>query len=544
MVRRIENIDKEFYNRECHIIGIGVDKYRSKDWLPLKNCESDVEHFINKVCSSFKNFEDSKDYVNRLFNSEATRELIEVTIKNKINILKSHQNLIIYFAGHGSNYEKAAYLAPHDAQTNYKNPDKSKLISFTELFNWIDNKESLHIVLILDCCYGGRIMNTKRASQDKYSYEEFLDEHIGGVDFEAMMTKKSAWVITSGSDNQKVDDGDKNGSPFSQVLMIILDSCIKFNRSMSIAQIGSTLKTRFGSTSKTRLASALKIPFSKNQKPNYKHLNNIKGYADIGGEFVFVPISTITESEQEVQIVPVVPESKVVTVLVPEIVYKPIIDKPESEREKIVKKQYESQRYSKFIDTTSNISKTPSFFKKNIGKAWLFFLTLSVLIILIYKIISLNMDSIMYYINSNRTPLPVSSIDIEPQPPLPPQILPPEIITVTPPIEPPPPKPKIHKPNTDKILHFDEDSNNDEQVNVVFVGSFQNKNNAEALLERLQKIGYQKAEIVMKESLPYAVVVTGFYQFNSSAKAEVKALKKSGIEVYYSKADFSKIYRK
>jgi hypothetical protein len=43
MVRRLEDIDKDFYNRECHIIGIGVDKYRYKDWETLKNCESNVE---------------------------------------------------------------------------------------------------------------------------------------------------------------------------------------------------------------------------------------------------------------------------------------------------------------------------------------------------------------------------------------------------------------------------------------------------------------------------------------------------------------------
>ena len=47
----------------------------------------------------------------------------------------------------------------------------------------------------------------------------------------------------------------------------------------------------------------------------------------------------------------------------------------------------------------------------------------------------------------------------------------------------------------------------------------------------------------MKENMPYAIVVTGFYQYKSSAKAEVKAIRKKGFKVYHAKADLTKIYR-
>ena len=58
------NFSQDFYNRQCHIIGIGIDKYKYKDWPILNNCEKDVERFISTVCSSFKTFEDIFSQIN------------------------------------------------------------------------------------------------------------------------------------------------------------------------------------------------------------------------------------------------------------------------------------------------------------------------------------------------------------------------------------------------------------------------------------------------------------------------------------------------
>ena len=78
---------------------------------------------------------------------------------------------------------------------------------------------------------------------------------------------------------------------------------------------------------------------------------------------------------------------------------------------------------------------------------------------------------------------------------------------------------------------------------LVFAGSFVNRDNAERLVTRLKTIGYEKAEIVMKENLPYKVVVTGFDKHQNSAKAEVKALEKRGIDVYSTTDNLDEIYR-
>jgi hypothetical protein len=78
---------------------------------------------------------------------------------------------------------------------------------------------------------------------------------------------------------------------------------------------------------------------------------------------------------------------------------------------------------------------------------------------------------------------------------------------------------------------------------IVFAGSFVNRDNAEKVLTRLKAIGYSKAEIVMKEKLPYNVVVTRIDNQEIRAKSEVKSLQKRGIEVYAAEKKLEEIYR-
>jgi hypothetical protein len=531
-----------FYNRECHIIGIGIDNYKSKDWKKLNNCESDVKRFINKVCTSFETF--SLDFVTELYNEQATKEVIEFTIKTKINIMRSHQNLIIYFAGHGTHIDKLGYLAPQDAKSSYENPQKSKLISHTEIFNWIDNKSPWHIVIILDCCHGGRIMNAKRESVEKYTFDEYVNDNLGNPDYEEIKKIKSAWVITSGSNAQTVDDGDENGSPFSQSLMKLLNGAIETKSEIPVTRLGAILKHH--------------SPKKYKQRPDYKHLNDIKGYKQTGGEFVFEPLSRRLKQEPVIESVakPVI-ESVVKPVVesvvkpIVESVAKPVIEsviKPVVESvakpviESVIKPVVESVAKPVVESVAKSVveSAAKPLFRplSNLSKIKKTLLAIFILGLIIIPMIILLLRST----DDNESLLPA------PQPSLPvvdtPSPLPPthglDVINV----DTSKPRPNKNPSPIKRKVYFDEDKDNSDNVNIVFVGSFQIKGNAEALLEKLKKIGYQKAEIVMKENLPYAVVVTGFHQSNIAAKTEVKKLKKNGIEVYYSESNYYKIYRK
>lgn len=84
----------------------------------------------------------------------------------------------------------------------------------------------------------------------------------------------------------------------------------------------------------------------------------------------------------------------------------------------------------------------------------------------------------------------------------------------------------------------------DVKNSLVFAGSFVNQDNADRLVTHLKTMSYDKAEIVMKENLPYKVVVTGFYNHEKSAKKEANALEKRGVDVYSSSYDLDEIYRR
>ncbi len=514
-----------FYNRKCHIIGIGIDEYKDKQWPKLRNCKTDIERFVNTVCKSFETFEDSSDYVTCLYNQDATKQLIRTTILGKLNSLDNSKILIIYFAGHGAEYENEGYLVSYEAKSDYKNPQGSSLISFKDLFNWIKGSNAWHIVLILDACHAGRIMNAKRATiyKNEKNFDDYINENIGIEDLSEIKSHKSAWVITSGSDDESVYDGNENGSPFSQALNKILEGSFKFNRPLTIGVVGSLMKRHF--------------PGKYNQKPDFKRLSDILDYKSNKGEFVFEPLERKVRKEDE----------KIVTVNEAQREEPNRLKEPNFEKKRPI-----SSPYSKTEEVQKEVYEIKEIepIKSNIPFVTAFVLILSIMIfILTYEKKDVIERGIISTENTlNETPLSYYlplSMDTPKA-----AILEKKDISHFAEKK----KNKTLKPDK-RIKHyvegvidithaFNEDKTDNENPNIVFVGSFEDKSNAEMLLERLKKIGFQDAEILMKENLPYAIVVTGFYQFKSSAKAEVKALKKRGIEVYYSNIDLSKIYRK
>ena len=112
--------------------------------------------------------------------------------------MDSQKNLIIYFAGHGQVYGNTSYLVPYDAIIEYKDPNNSRLISFSDIFKWIENSNVKHIVLILDACHAGNIITAKRTTiyKSESTWEEDLDELIGKEDLQPLKINKSVWVLT------------------------------------------------------------------------------------------------------------------------------------------------------------------------------------------------------------------------------------------------------------------------------------------------------------------------------------------------------------
>lgn len=526
-------------NQKCHIIGIGIDKYKNPNFKTLINCKNDVNRFIDTMCQSFETF--SHYRVIRLFDDRATKQNIKNDIVHKLNSLNYQQNLIIYFAGHGQVSGGKRYLVPNDSKTNYKNPDKSPLISSDDILDWIKNKDFGHIVLIIDACHAGNLFND-RASIDldgKTSWSEFLDREVGKEDFEKLKQHKSVWAITSGSDDEKVYDGDENGSPFSQILGRVLNGAEKTGKTLSIGGIGEVLKNR--------TPSDLKEKFKLKTTPSTYNLSKKLGFSSSIGEFVFEPNKRV---RNEIEI---------------------------KEEQKIIIPKSEVQETQLTIETQGNETKLTFSSKKPISEPKMqieqplinidpkpqsknfYFIIIIGAILLLGKVLLIpkNNESI-YTVDREQFDNPKISATEE-------QLNPFKDLVIKIPFidsnslsskskkeekliakEKPTLRAKhvFSSIKIDKSKIYDDKNTFSDRPNLVFVGSFENKSNAEDILERIKNIGYENAEIIMKEDLPYAVVVTGFYQFKSSAKAEVKALRKKGIEVYYSNVELSSIYRK
>jgi hypothetical protein len=84
----------------------------------------------------------------------------------------------------------------------------------------------------------------------------------------------------------------------------------------------------------------------------------------------------------------------------------------------------------------------------------------------------------------------------------------------------------------------------DTSTNLVFAGSFENKKNAVVMLNKLKNMGYKKAEIIMKEGLPYLVVVADYYAKQVHARTDARQLERKGIDTYVGNKNWEDIYRK
>ena len=70
---------------------------------------------------------------------------------------------------------------------------------------------------------------------------------------------------------------------------------------------------------------------------------------------------------------------------------------------------------------------------------------------------------------------------------------------------------------------------------MVLAGSFASKDNADALVAKLKKLGFTKAEGVKFESSANTQVVAGYYGFKGGADAAIRTLKKSKIDAILKK---------
>lgn len=127
----------------AHFLGIGINEY--EHFSPLHNTIKDVKDIIDVLTSKYQ-FEPEK--VKLLFDQEATRRNILLTLDHLVKSLSKEDSLIIYYAGH-SHYEKITdrgFWIPVEGMPG----ETSGFISNGTIRDYLKGLACQHVLLISD----------------------------------------------------------------------------------------------------------------------------------------------------------------------------------------------------------------------------------------------------------------------------------------------------------------------------------------------------------------------------------------------------------
>lgn len=179
-------IDEDAFNlnpqSKNYALLIGVNDYRDEN---ISTLEHPVDNAVKlrEILSTYYTFE-TQDII-LLPNPERRRIIKE--LDNLARRIRSHDNLLIFYSGHGIFDEKTAigYWLPTDAQKE----DRSNWISNNTIREQIEGINAFHTLVISDACFSGSILRD-----------------IERLDVRVMNDTKSRTALTSGAYSRVPDD--------------------------------------------------------------------------------------------------------------------------------------------------------------------------------------------------------------------------------------------------------------------------------------------------------------------------------------------------
>jgi hypothetical protein len=202
------------------LIGIG-QAYEGSGFPVLPNAERDIE----LVAQALGREKRSPWAIQRLLGKEATRAAIVDTVHALSASAQPDDRVLIYYAGHGKANERAdelGWMVPAGAASD-KPSTWIPFHAFDQIFK--EEPGAKHILVAMDCCYGGRLTYARAAASDERFGERFL-------------TRKAHVVITSGWGDEQVSDGAVGThSPFAAAFVGALANRGPLTSSMLFARI-------------------------------------------------------------------------------------------------------------------------------------------------------------------------------------------------------------------------------------------------------------------------------------------------------------------
>ncbi len=231
---------------------IGINEY-SGEWDRLENAVRDAKTVASTLKSNYV-FHDFRC----LYDHEATRVNIIKEFEWLIKNVKSNDNVLIYYSGHGEFVEaiNKGFWVPVDA----KSRSMSNLISNNDIQSFLKGVRSKHTLLVSDACFSGDLLRGKTLTipyenDNKYYYK-----------VHSLLSRKA---ISSGGVEPVMDGGQDGHSVFTYYFLKALRENNKKYYDAS------------------EVYERIKIPVVNNsdQVPDYKPVKNT---GDEGGQFVFI----------------------------------------------------------------------------------------------------------------------------------------------------------------------------------------------------------------------------------------------------------------
>lgn len=199
----IDEKNPEFNRGQNHLLAIAVNDYEHAP--KLSNCVGDAQAIIDILISKY-DFE--SDHVTTLFDQKATRANIYKQLRQLASKVKSTDNLLVYFAGHGI-YDKeggSGYLVPVEAAPG----NFWDFVSNGDFLGMIRAIKSFHTFLLMDSCFSGTLF---RSMDDGSTH---LAENVEQF--------PSRWGLAAGRIEEVEDGWHGENSPFAKAILQYLEA--------------------------------------------------------------------------------------------------------------------------------------------------------------------------------------------------------------------------------------------------------------------------------------------------------------------------------
>lgn len=247
------------------LLAIGIDTYAHCP--TLKNAVKDATDLAGVLETKY-GFQ--SEHITLITNEEASEYRIFAEFRKLIQQVKSDDNVLIFFSGHGhydSDFQQG-YWIPVDARAGAI----GDYIPNSEISTTIRAIPSRHTFMIADACFSGSLFGENRSVSGKET-PYYYHQKVGSM--------TSRWGLASGRNEIVSDGAPGHNSPFTENLLYFLTS--NTQTPFTVSELVQYVKTATANNSE--------------QTPIGSPLRNV---GDKGGEYIFFPEGATIPASVEV----------------------------------------------------------------------------------------------------------------------------------------------------------------------------------------------------------------------------------------------------